>query len=154
MWREKFDSQMPLLGHRNWILVVDKAYPMQSAGGILTINTGESLLPVLEYVLESIKKEKHTVPVVYTDKELDAMEDDLCTGIDDFKIKLKAVLKHTNVKSILHDEIFNKLDNAAELFKIIVLKTECLMPYTSVFMELDCGYWTPEKEGALRKKIK
>ena len=52
-----------------------------------------------------------------------------------------------------YDEIFSKLDAAAKLFNILVIKTDCLMPYTSVFMELDCGYWSSEKEKTLRERI-
>ena len=65
-WEVQFDELLPLLGHRNWILVVDKAFPLQSAPGM------------------------------------------------------------TNIK------------------------TEHIMPYTSVFIELDCGYWSAEKEATLR----
>ena len=36
-WKKEFEEILPMLGHRNWILVVDKAYPMQSADGIETI---------------------------------------------------------------------------------------------------------------------
>jgi hypothetical protein len=31
-----------------------------------------------------------------------------------------------------------------------VLKTNMTLPYTSVFIELDCGYWSPEAEARLR----
>lgn len=41
-WREKVAEAMPLLGHRNMILVVDSAYPLQSAPGIETIETNAS----------------------------------------------------------------------------------------------------------------
>jgi hypothetical protein len=33
---------------------------------------------------------------------------------------------------------------------VLILKTDLTLPYTSVFIELDCGYWGPEKEQALR----
>lgn len=154
MWKEKFDEQLPLLGHRNWILIADKAYPMQSADGITTINTKENLTDVLKVVLESIKKEKHTKPTIYTDKELTFMDNKLCPGVEKFKEELKDVLNGSNSLSILHDDVFSKLDKASKLFNVIVLKTECLMPYTSVFLELGCGYWPAEKEEALRNKMK
>ena len=32
-WQEKLEEQLPLLGHRNWILIVDSAYPLQNASG-------------------------------------------------------------------------------------------------------------------------
>jgi len=150
MWKEKFNEQLPLLGHRNWILIVDKAYPMQSADGITTINTKKDIPEVLKVVLESIKREKHTRPIIYTDKELTFMDDKLCPGVAKFQKELKHTLEGFNVNSILHDEVFSKLDKASKLFNVLVLKTECLMPYTSIFLELNCGYWPAEKEKELR----
>jgi len=153
MWKEKFNEQLPLLGHRNWILIVDKAYPMQSANGITTINTKKDIPEVLKVVLDSIKREKHTRPGIYTDKELTFMDDKLCSGVEKFQEDLKNTLSGYNVNSILHDEVFSKLDKASKLFNVLVLKTECLMPYTSVFLELNCGYWPDDKEKELRDKM-
>ena len=51
-WQEKFNAELPCLGHRNWILVVDKAFPAQTATGITVINTGESLQDVLQFTLQ------------------------------------------------------------------------------------------------------
>ncbi len=28
-WKQQLNKELPLLGHRNWILVVDKAFPLQ-----------------------------------------------------------------------------------------------------------------------------
>ena len=33
-WQTKLHQQLPLLGHRNWILIVDSAYPLQVSPGI------------------------------------------------------------------------------------------------------------------------
>ena len=30
-WQARVNESIPLLGHRNWILVVDSAYPLQSS---------------------------------------------------------------------------------------------------------------------------
>jgi D-ribose pyranose/furanose isomerase RbsD len=152
-WKKEFDEMLPALGHRNWILIVDKAYPMQSAPGIETLYTGEKLLSVLKYVLNAIKDEGHVQPVIYTDKELLFMRDDLSKGVENFKSGLAQVLSKHKMEVIPHEEVFAKLDAASKLFNVLVLKTDCLMPYTSVFMELDCGYWSGEREKTLRERI-
>jgi hypothetical protein len=36
---------------------------------------------------------------------------------------------------------------------VLILKTNLRLPYTSVFIELDCGYWSPEAERRLRDKM-
>jgi hypothetical protein len=46
------------------------------------------------------------------------------------------------------------LDKAAETFRVLVLKTDLALPYTSVFLELDCGYWSPGAERRLREAMK
>jgi len=152
-WEKQFQEIMPLLGHHNWILIVDMAYPMQSADGIQTIYTGESLLSVLREVLKTIKNEKHTKPIIYSDKELLFMRDDLSKGVDSFKSGLTQLLYKQNVQNIPHQEIIVKLEEALKSFNVLVLKTESLIPYTSVFIELDCAYWSDEKEKMLRERI-
>jgi len=152
-WKKQVQKFLPLLGHRNWILVTDKAYPLQSAEGIRTVYTGESSLAVLQYVITSIKKEKHTRPILYTDQELSYMGDDLSRGIEAFKKDLLTLTSGREMRSIPHEEIFATLDAASKSFNILVLKTDTCLPYTSVFIELDCGYWSAEHEKLLRERI-
>ena len=46
-WRQELKEQLQLHGHRNWILIVDAAYPFQSKPAIKTIATGEKQLDVV-----------------------------------------------------------------------------------------------------------
>lgn len=153
-WTQEFDRTLPLLGHRNWILVVDKAYPYQSAPGITYIDTKAALPDVLERVVADIKASTHVKPTYYTDQELGYLSEDLVAGVEAFKAELKKRLAGAEAKTLLHDSVFKKLDEASKLFNVIVLKTECTIPYSSVFIELDCAYWTAEKEQALRAKMR
>jgi hypothetical protein len=52
-----------------------------------------------------------------------------------------------------HMEIIEKLDESAKLFNVLLFKTDLTLPYTSVFVELDCGYWDGDKEARLRKAL-
>jgi hypothetical protein len=52
-----------------------------------------------------------------------------------------------------HEELIAKLDEAAKTFRVFVLKTNLTLPYTSVFLELDCGYWDSRAEAELRKSM-
>ena len=49
-----------------------------------------------------------------------------------------------------HDDIIAALDAAARRFRILVIKTPLSLPYTSVFVELGCGYWSADAEARLR----
>ena len=35
---------------------------------------------------------------------------------------------------------------------IVILKTDAVLPYTSIFFELDAGYWDADREKTLRKE--
>ena len=154
IWKMQFDQQLPLLGHRNWILVVDKAFPAQNASGIITINTGEAFLPVLQYTLTQINSSTHIKPIIFTDKELNYITVEQVPEIEKFKTKLFKVIPSDQIQTMLHDSVFVKIAKASELFRIIVLKTEQVIPYSSVFLQLDCKYWRAEEEKQLRESIR
>ncbi|MCA9265721.1 MAG: hypothetical protein KDA60_17790, partial [Planctomycetales bacterium] len=39
-WQTELNSALPLLGHRNWVAVVDSAYPLQTAPGVKMVYVG------------------------------------------------------------------------------------------------------------------
>lgn len=153
-WQEKTTSEIQLLGHRNWILVVDKAFPAQTAPGIEVINTGESLQDVLHFTLQKIDRSLHVKPVIYTDRELGYITPQMVPYIDNYKKQLQKTLQGMEPQTLLHDTVFVKIDQASKLFKILVLKTEEVIPYSSVFIQLDCKYWSPAEEKVLRETMK
>src|ERR1035438_2739260 len=69
-WQAKVAQELPLLGHRNWILIVDSAYPLQVAPGVETVDTRAPLTAVLPYVLGEIENSEHVRPDIYMDAEL------------------------------------------------------------------------------------
>lgn len=141
-------------GHRNWIVIADAAYPSQSAPGISTFVTGAEHLDVVSNVLGMVEEAEHVRPVIMVDKELGYLSDTDVIGIEDYQANLKSVLGNRAYESMLHEEIIQKLDEASSLVKVLILKTEMVMPYTSVFIQLDCGYWGNEDEESLRTKMK
>lgn len=159
-WKLQFDQKLPLLGHRNWIVIADKAFPEQNAAGIEVINTNENLLPVLKYVLQQVEASGHVKPVIYQDKELQFITESQAKGVTSFRLESEKLIKKGNTslelqpQTILHEAVFAKLDEASKLFKIVVLKTNETIPYTSVFLQLDCSYWNAEKGKKLREKMK
>lgn len=152
-WQDRLWNELPLLGHRNWILVVDKAFPLQSAQGIEVVYTNESMDSVLSETLDYLDTQNHIHPIVYTDAELDYLSESEVPGITSYKDMLNRQLEDYDVQSILHDSVFTRIDEASKLFKIFVLKTNAVLPYSSVFFELDCGYWDGEMEQKLRDKM-
>jgi len=152
-WEDEFQQKLPLLGHRNWVLVVDKAFPLQSAQGMTVINTGEQLPDVLQYVIGSISTSSHVKPIVFTDLEFAQITEDLSPGVDALKKSISTSLKNYPQNTLLHNDVFAKLDSASNLFEVLVLKTESTIAYSSVFIQLDCAYWNAEKEKKLRSRL-
>lgn len=153
MWNSEFTSLLPLLGHHNWILIVDRAYPLQSGDGIVTLDTKEKLDAVLGFVLAEIDAAPHVKPFIYKDLEMGYLNEEIAPGVSDLRAQIDRVLADRDVKTIPHDEVFTKIDDASQLFQTVVLKTSSTIAYSSVFIELDCGYWTAEAEKTLRERI-
>ena len=139
------------MGHRNWIVVADSAYPKQSAPGIETIVTGDDQLEVLSEVLKSIEEAPHVQAVVMLDQELEQVREADAPGVDRYRKELDDLLQDKQVRVLPHEDIIRQLDEDSELFNVLLLKTDMTVPYTSVFLQLDCGYWDAEKEARLRQ---
>ena len=152
-WTVTVENRLLEYGHRNWIVVADSAYPKQSAAGIETVWTRAGQVEVLDYVLKAIDRTKHVRPVVMLDAELTSVPNDQAPGVDQYREDLKKILQERAVSRMPHEEIISKLDESSKLFNILILKTDLTIPYTSVFIELDCGYWSAEQEALLRKTL-
>jgi D-ribose pyranose/furanose isomerase RbsD len=152
-WKSQLGTILPLFGHRNWIVVADSAYPAQLRDGIETIVSGADQLHVVRHVLDAITASAHVRANIYADKELEFVSEIDAPGIADYRRELGTVLNGVQVTSIPHEQIIAKLDQSAQVFRILIIKTEMTIPYTSLFFELDCGYWNADAEQRLRQAI-
>ena len=152
-WLTKVREELPLMGHRNWIAVVDSAYPLQTSAGVETVETFGDQLDVLREVLDLVGRAGHVRPVAFTDAELKAVPESDAPGVDAYRAALGHVLESIPAETLPHEQIIAKLGEAGNTFHVLVLKTKMTIPYTSVFLRLDCGYWTDEQEKRLREKM-
>jgi L-fucose mutarotase/ribose pyranase (RbsD/FucU family) len=153
-WTETLKGYLPALGHRNWIVVADSAFPLQISPGIETIATGEDHFAVLKKVLEMVDGAKHVRPKIWLDKELAFVPESLAPGADEARRRLEEMLKARGAAPLLHADLISRLDEVGRTFKIVMVKTTLAVPYTTVFLELDCGYWGSEAEAKMREKMK
>ncbi len=153
-WEQKLAAYLPALGHRNWIVVADSAFPLQISPGIETIVTGEDHFAVLDKVLKMVDGAKHIRPKIWLDEELTYVTEDLAPGADETKKKLEKALEGRGAQPVLHEDLIARLDQAGKAFKIVMVKTTLAVPYTTVFMELDCGYWPAANEAKMRERMK
>jgi L-fucose mutarotase/ribose pyranase (RbsD/FucU family) len=152
-WQKILADRIPSYGHRNWIVVADSAYPAQAKEGIETVVAGGDQVQVLEAVLAALSKSKHVTPIILTDQELAYLDDAQTPGIEAYRERLAVLFKDKTVQSIPHERIIEKLDQVSQTFRVLIIKTNMTLPYTSVFLQLDCAYWGSEAEKGLRAKM-
>jgi hypothetical protein len=153
-WQQKVNEELPLMGHRNWIVIVDSAYPLQTSPGIETIETNSDHLAVMDFVMQSLKTSKHVRPIVHLDKELEYLSDSDAPGVGHYRDELKQHLHGLPADSVLHEILIEQLNETGKTFHVLVLKTTMTIPYTSMFVQLDCQYWSAESEAKLRALMK
>lgn len=149
-WKSEIENTIQLFGHRNWIVVADGAYPKQSNPAIKTITVDAGQLEVVKFVQESIEKTAHVQATIFVDKEMAFVNEKDAKGIENYRLELNKMLYAKNLNTKLHEEIIGELDKSAELFDVLIIKTKLAIPYTSVFFQLECGYWNAEAEKNLR----
>jgi L-fucose mutarotase/ribose pyranase (RbsD/FucU family) len=152
-WERRLNELQPLFGHRNWIVVADAAYPAQSKPGIETIVADADQIHVVQTVRDAISASRHIRANIYADRELGFVEEIDAPGVAEYRQQLDDALQGASVTCLPHEQILHKLDQSAQVFRILVIKTDMTIPYTSVFFELDCGYWNAEAEERLRQAI-
>jgi D-ribose pyranose/furanose isomerase RbsD len=152
-WNARLAEAMPLLGHRNWILVVDSAYPLQTSPGIETIETNAPQLEVVRAVVAAINRSIQVRPVVFMDAELPYVSDEDAPGVSAYRSQISQLLHDYPIQQLPHEKIISNIDEAGKTFHVLVLKTNMTIPYTSVFIRLDCKYWSAEQEKRLRGKM-
>jgi D-ribose pyranose/furanose isomerase RbsD len=152
-WHARLAEILPLLGHRNWIMIVDSAYPLQSSAGVETLETNTDQMQVIHEVLNAIDSSIHVRPIVYMDAELPFLTEKDAPGVTTYRDGIKGALGGRKITSLPHEQIIAKVDEVGKTFHIVVLKTTMTVPYTSVFLQLNCKYWSDEAEEQLRKAM-
>lgn len=152
-WKADVVSEMPLLGHRNWILIVDSAYPLQVSPGIQTVETGEPMLAVAHFVLGAIDQSVHVRPDIFMDAELPFISDQDAPDASAYRRSIGDLLRGFQVVSEPHEKLLSEVAQAGNTFHVLVLKTDATIPYSSIFIRLNCKYWSDDAEQRLRARM-
>ena len=152
-WEQRLTELLPLYGHRNWIVIADAAYPLQASAGITTISTEVDHITIVERTLALIEASSHIRAKVHIDKELDWLTEEDANGITQLRQRLFKLMDRSKMQIMPHEEIIESLDDTARLFSVLIIKTRMNLPYTSVFLQLDCGYWNEDAEDRLRSAM-
>jgi D-ribose pyranose/furanose isomerase RbsD len=152
-WREELAIRASQLGYRNWIVIAEASFPAHNRPGIRQINAEEEIPVVLDEVLRTLERTEHVTPRIYVSRELSAVENDYAPGIDEFRKRLPNSMHAHETTELEQQSLLTLMEDTSKTFEVLVIRTNTALPYTSVFMELQPGYWNADSESALREKL-
>lgn len=145
--------EVKALGNRNWIVIADESFPLHTRRGVRTLLVDKEVPEVLSGVLDVIESQQHVRPVFYQARELAYVQNDNAPGVDTYRTELRTALRGFEPRELKYDSLAVVLEDASKTFAVLVLKTKTALPYSSIFIELDSGYWDGKAEQELRTKM-
>jgi len=152
-WQFAVQRHVADLGFRNWIVIAEASFPSYSRPGVKQIPAQVEIPEVLSYVLQTIDQTQHVKPNVFLTRELRSMSNDSAPGIDELKKKNLEALMGLEVTSLDQESLMSLVADANRSFEVLLIRTTSALPYSSVFIELQPGYWDAESEQKLRDRI-
>ena len=152
-WKGAVSSQVNQLGYRNWIVIAEASFPAHNRPGLTQVIANAEIPEVLDFVTNTIEQTQHVRPNIYLTRELRAVENDLAPGIDELRKKITTALHSQETTELDQQSLITLLESANLSFDVLVIRTPTALPYSSVFMELQPGYWDAESEERLRQRI-
>lgn len=152
-WKGAVERHVAELGFRNWIVIAEASFPAYSRAGVHQVPANVEVPEALSYVLETIDQTQHVRPNVYLTREMRSMSNDVAPGIDEMRAKTQQALAGIEATSLDQESLMSLLADANRSFDVLVIRTNTALPYSSVFIELQPGYWDAESEQQLRERI-
>jgi D-ribose pyranose/furanose isomerase RbsD len=153
-WKGAIDSQVAQLGYGNWIVIVEAAFPAHNRIGTRQVNSYRPIPEVLDEVLRTLEKTEHVRPRIYLPLELDAVENDYAPGIADYRRELEFALHGYETVRAEQDSLVTLALDAQRSLDVLVIRSSTALPYSSVFLELQPGYWDGDSESRLRQRLR
>lgn len=152
-WKAAVDRQAAQLGYRNWIVIAEASFPAHNRPGIRQVAAPVEVPEAVDYVLNALEQTENVRPQVYLTRELRSVENDFAPGIDEMRKRIKESLHGHEATELDQQSLLTLLEDANRSFDVLVIRTQSALPYTSVFLELQPGYWDATSEGRLRERI-
>jgi hypothetical protein len=152
-WQAAVDRQAGQLGYRNWIVIAEASFPAHSRPGVRQVTAPVEVPEAVDYVLHALEQTENVRPRVYLTRELRSVENDFAPGIDELRKRIHASLHGHEPTELDQQSLLTLLEDANRSFDVLVIRTQSALPYSSVFLELQPGYWDAESESRLRDRI-
>ena len=148
------NRQVSQLGYRNWVIVAEASFPAHNRPGFRQVTADVDVPVAVDYVLNSLERTQHVRPRVYLPREQRSVENDFAPGIDEMRKKIRASLHGHESTELEQQSLLTLLEDASRSFDVLVIRTHTALPYSSVFLELQPGYWDADSESRLRDRIR
>lgn len=153
-WQNSVNQHINQLGYRNWIVVAEASFPAHNRSGIRHVTTEAEIPEVVDYVLNAIESTQHVRPNIYLTREIRAVDNDFAPGIDQMNDQIRHSLHSLETTEVDQQSLITLLQSANDSYDVLVIRTKTALPYASVFIELQPGYWDAESEDRLRERIR
>lgn len=152
-WQAAVRQQTQQLGYRNWIVVAEASFPAHNRPGVRQVTATVDVPEAVDFVLQALEQTEHVRPVIYLTRELRSVENDFAPGIEEFRQRIRGSLHGHEPTELDQQALLILLEDANRSFNVLVVRTPTALPYSSVFLELQPGYWDAESEARLRERI-
>lgn len=152
-WRREVKKHISDLGFRNWIVIAESSFPSYSRPRARQVAADAEIPDVLAFVLQNISETQHVKPNVYLTRELRSMSNDAAPGIDELKRRTENLLWGVECTSLDQESLMTLVADADRSYDVLIIRTTSALPYSSIFMELQPGYWDAESEQELRSRM-
>ena len=148
------EREVDTLGIQNWIIVAESSFPVASRSGVRTLVVDGEIPEIVDFIVNHLEKSETVTPSFNTARELSFVSNDRAPGIDYLRKQLNGALHGHQVRQMDNRSLTLLAHSDASRYAVLVLKSKTALPYSSVFIELDSGYWDRESEGRLRQEMK
>ncbi len=153
-WQHPVRQQIQQLGNRNWIVIAEASFPAHNLPGITQVTAEDEIPEVVDFVFETLEATQNVRSKVFLTRELSSVENDYAPGIEEFREKLDTALHGHDPSYLDQQSLLTLLETANRKFTVLVIRTPTALPYSSVFFELQPGYWDAESEDHLREALR
>lgn len=151
--RAKVAPNLLQLGARNWVVVADPACPLPAGTGIVSITVPANTVDTFREVLDLLEIEGAVVPRIWVSHELSVVPEERAPGITRHRQELEKLLLGRFHYAVNSRVIDMQLAQAAKDFRILYIRTSTRLPYSSIAIELDSGYWNSDAEAEVQQRV-
>lgn len=151
--RAKVAPNLLQLGARNWVVVADPAYPLPAGVGVVSITVPANTVDTFREVLDLLEIEGAVVPRIWVSHELSVVPEERAPGITRHRQELEKLLLGRFHYAVNSRVIDMQLAQAAKDFRILYIRTSTRLPYSSIAIELDSGYWNSDAEAEVQQRV-